>query len=466
MTSIKRIYIKFKSKKFKIFLLVMMYTVLFSVIWMLLLFGGALEKQARFITDYIESEVAISPTGKPVYADTVNEIRKAECIREYNVYCAESVRLQDCDPVIPDLSLYHKMLEEKQEKAEKWGQAFDPENIADASIVETNNSKNLVFFLQKGFVLQQGRHIQEEDRNAALISAEFAGKNGLGIGDTFRTMPRKNDRYYGGKLNQELEVIGIYEHGNHTFYGSPGEYYSNCIFTSIGPVSQSYMTAYEKMTVFLKEGADIDDLKGEIAEKSLYLDVNNYSFTSSGEWADLVSGPFESMQDMSRLLLTVMLVSVVIIIMMIGAFYIRENLYEMGILLSLGGHPLSVVLHMVMEECVPLLLGAVFSVLIGIGCVDKAAGLVDQRYIAELDQIIEQKNEELSESMYASTDIMAELRTLGQVMRMETEFTLDYTVTWHEFMIFVVMVMVGLPFCFCVQLYCMVKCLSIRQILL
>ena len=88
MTSIKRIYIKFKSKKFKIFLLVMMYTVLFSVIWMLLLFGGALEKQARFIADYIESEVAISPTGKPVYADTVNEIRKAECIREYNVYCA------------------------------------------------------------------------------------------------------------------------------------------------------------------------------------------------------------------------------------------------------------------------------------------------------------------------------------------------------------------------------------------
>ena len=41
---------------------------------------------------YLESEVAISPTGKPVYADTVNEIRKAECIREYNVYCAESVR--------------------------------------------------------------------------------------------------------------------------------------------------------------------------------------------------------------------------------------------------------------------------------------------------------------------------------------------------------------------------------------
>ena len=179
-----------------------------------------------------------------------------------------------------------------------------------------------------------------------------------------------------------------------------------------------------------------------------------------------MSGPFESMQDMSRLLLTVMLVSVVIIIMMIGAFYIRENLYEMGILLSLGGHPLSVVLHIVMEECVPLLLGAVFSVLIGIGCVDKAAGLVDQRYIAELDQIIEQKNEELSESMYASTDIMAELRTLGQVMRMETEFTLDYTVTWHEFIIFAVMVMVGLPFCFCVQLYCMIKCLSIRQILL
>ena len=51
MTSVKRIYIKFKSKKFEIFLLVMMYTVLFSVIWMLLLFGGALEKQARFITD-------------------------------------------------------------------------------------------------------------------------------------------------------------------------------------------------------------------------------------------------------------------------------------------------------------------------------------------------------------------------------------------------------------------------------
>lgn len=465
MGLIEIFYKKIKESKSKILLLIIMYTVLFIAILLLFVLNSAIKNQSKFINQYVENEVSILPTGKPIYEDTVKEIAKADCVKEYNVYSMYDVRLKECVPLIPDKKLYNQAMEERKERAKLFGNEFDVRNYPDVRLVETNSSENLVFFLNKGYSLEKGRHIQEKDRNVALISEEFAKKNNLDIGDTFKTTSTNDDGYYSKLLDMALKVIGIYKHNDYSFNGKPEQYNSNYIFTSIGPVSLSYIANFEKMTVFLKDGTSIETLKNEISEKSFYLDVENYSFTSNREWAEVISTPFKKMQNMSSMLLVLMIISFIVIIFLIGSFYIRGNLYEIGVLLSVGKSRRNVIFHMIVEECIPLLLGAIFAILIGVGCVDKMAEVIDQRYVEELDEIIEQKNEELTQGMGGSADTLQELRTVGKTIRMQTDFNINYSITWNTCIIFVILIVI-LTGCFYIQLYYKVKHFSIKEILL
>lgn len=467
MNNIFRTLQKFRSQKLKMFLLIIMYTVLFSIVLLLLIFSNSLKKQTQFIETYIENEVSIMPKANPLYQDVVQEINKAECINEYNVHCIDGVRLENAEPVILDTKLFDDFLKERERNAKEiWKTEFDRENISDVRIIETNNTKNSVFFLNKGFHIIEGRHINSEDKNKALISKEFSQKNNLHIGDVVKTLPCKNDYYYSNALKMDLEVVGIFNHSDNSFSGKPEQYSSNFIFTPVGPLSQTYITAYERMTVYLKPGTSIESLKKEISEKSLYVNVDEYAFMSSSEWASVISEPFQSMQSMSTSLLLLMLICIVIITVLIGAFYIRGNLRNIGILLSIGQSQRKVISQIVLEECVPLLLGALLALLIGMNCTGTIAHTMDGRYMSELEQIVEDKNEELSGSTPGMNDTLNELRTVGQVMRMETDFEVNYSVTWPVVGLFAVMIGIFLPLCFILQLWYKMKHFSVKQILL
>lgn len=468
MNAFQSFWYKFKNEKFKIFLLIIMYTVIFSIILLLLIFGNSLKKQTDFIEKYIENEVSIKATEKPIYEDTVKAISKTECIDEYNVYNMEDLCLEHYNPIIPDQVLYEKYKEERRAEVEDvWKNEFDEQNLKRMQLVETNNTKNLVFFLNKGFYLQEGRHVAPGDENVALISEEFAKTNHLKIGDKIRTVEMEDQYYYAGTLNMELKIVGIYGHSNDEFTGNPKQYYSNFIFTSLGSVSNAYVAAYETMTVYLKKGYSVDDLKTEIAEKTDYINVDNYCFQKdAGKWADIILEPLKNMQGMSTVLLIFMLGFMIVVIILIGAFYIRDNLRNIGILLSIGESRTKLVFQTVLEEFIPVIIGMLLAVLIGINGSDKVSDVIDHQYTSELSQLMESYNSDLTEGKIGTGDAVSELRTVGQVMRMDTDFTVDYSATWQVFVIYIAIVGVILPVCLAIQISYKIRYFTVKQILL
>ncbi len=458
---------KLKDKKLKMVLLTAMYLILFSVVLLLIIFYDASQRQMNYIGKYIEREVSIMKKEKPLFEDTVHEILKADCIDEYNIMAMAGVRLRGSKPVIKDEDLYRTYLKETERKmTEVWKQEYKIENLPEVMLIETNCTENSSFFLNKGFQIVEGQGINADDMNEAVISAEFAKINNLHVGDYIETEHCADDYYYADKVDMNLRVKGIFDHADEIFQGKPSAYKSNYIFTSIGPISQSYTTTYERMTVYLKEGYSIADLKKEISEKSLYLDVDNYTFSSSNEWGEVISEPLKNMQTMSGLLLALMLVSILIIIFLLGSFYLKGNLHNIGVMLSMGIRKSKIVFQLLLEECAPLLLGALLSILIGFGSVGTVSQIIESQYTSELKNITAEKNKELLDNKVQVTDSISELRTIGQVMRMEGDFTAEYTMNWNSISIFFSIICIFLPGCVSVQILYKIRHYSIKKILL
>ncbi len=462
---------KLKDKKLKMVLLTAMYLILFSAVLLLLTLSDAAQKQIEHIDKYIEREVSIKSDKEALCEDTVNQISKVDCIEEYNVMLMSGIRLKGSKPVIKDEDRYQAYLKDKKMQAkEVFKEEFNIENLSEILLIGTSSTDNSLFFLNKGLRIIEGEGIKEEDEGEAVISKEFAELNHLQVGDYIETVPCANDLdwelKYPSALEQKLKVKGIFTHTDPVYQGGPSSYKSNYIFTSTGALLRTRM-AYERMTIYLKKGYTISDLKDQIAEEIPSLNMNGYEFGSSNEWGDILSGPLRNMQAMSGFLLVVMLVSILVIIFFLGAFYLRGNLHNIGVMLSMGIRKSKIVFQLLLEECIPLLLGALLALLIGGGNVGTVSQMVDSQYTSELQNISAEKNKEILEGnkLYVSNPVN-ELRARGQVMRMEGDFAAEYRLDWNTILLFFSMAGIFLPAFVSVQILYKIKHSSIKKILL
>lgn len=203
-------------------------------------------------------------------------------------------------------------------------------------------------FLDGTYKLVEGRHIQEDDSFAVMISKELADKNGLSVGDRISMYDLDTDS------ENTFEIVGI-------FSGTEGMSKEAITPDSI-PANQGYIdiNSYLKMwneTTFELGSLDVYVDSAENVEDVLKTIQNlpeikgkTFTFSTDTEDFDLISNPLSSLQKMVNTAVTVIAVTGAAIIALLLILWTRGRKKEAGILMAVGRSKAEIVLQFLAEN--------------------------------------------------------------------------------------------------------------------
>ena len=211
-------------------------------------------------------------------------------------------------------------------------------------------------FTSESFVLKKGRHIKESDQNRkVLIHEKLAEKNRLKVGDKISLAAINNSK----KMN--FEIVGIFTgKAQENFNGLSSDLSENTIFTdfisgsklldnqltsvSLGKSSKTHnetsahenktSTPVEQATFFLNQPEKIKQVVAEI--KKYPLNWSGLEITENTKAFESIAAAAKTMKEIIGLMTVGIAASGVIALSLVLVLWLRERIYEIGILLAIG----------------------------------------------------------------------------------------------------------------------------------
>ena len=244
------------------------------------------------------------------------------------------------------------------ESSDYWGSAIDFEyfsgafNFGDSynpsSYTVTFNSALNRKFMDGTYTLVEGRHIQEDDSFAVMISKELADKNGLSVGDHISMYDLDTDS------ENTFEIVGI-------FSGTEGMSKDAMMSNQI-PANQGYidMNSYQKiwnetvlelgsLEIYVDSAENVEDILKTI-QNLPEIKGKTFTFSTDTEDFDLISNPLSSLQKMVNTAVTVIAVTGAAVITLLLILWTRGRKKEAGILMAVGRNKVEIVLQFLTEN--------------------------------------------------------------------------------------------------------------------
>lgn len=223
---------------------------------------------------------------------------------------------------------------ESEDRKQKFGRAVMATGINDSS----KDDK----FTAETFKLVEGRHINKNDKNVALIHKDFAEKNKLKVGDTINIKSNTYDYDNIRKANKttKVTVIGIFDGKNKGGVSSPQELYENTFITDLETTktlqgSTDKNAIYQDATFFVNGSQDIDKVMAKVKEISS-IDWEAYTLVKSTSNFPALQSSINGIYGVTGNLLIGTLIFGAIVLTLVLFLWINGRRKEMGIMLSMG----------------------------------------------------------------------------------------------------------------------------------
>ena len=206
------------------------------------------------------------------------------------------------------------------------------------SIEATNNTGKDNLFNSGVFTLIKGRHIEKDDREKIIIHEELAQKNNLELNDKIRLelFDLNNNEI---KTEYEFEIIGIFSGKKQEKYtGMTSDFSENMLFIDYES-SQVALNKAEnnkvvnKLEIFSDSSKDTNIVLNKI--KEIKIDWSKFN----------VEGIKHIIKVMTYLIMT----GGIIVLSLILILWLRERIYEIGILLSIGISKAKIIAQFIFE---------------------------------------------------------------------------------------------------------------------
>lgn len=218
------------------------------------------------------------------------------------------------------------------------------------SLIAISDSKKNVYFNSGVFTLEEGRHIQEDDRAKILIHKDLAQKNNLKLHDKIKL---KLIEINGDTPIEDIEyeIIGIFSGKKQEKYtGLSSDFSENTVFIDYES-SQKSLNKGEKQAnklLLFSQNADdigsalekINDTKMDLSEYIIEKDTRAYE-----EYMETVNG----INDIINMMTYSIMLGGVIVLSLILILLLRERIYEIGILLSIGINKAKIIGQFILE---------------------------------------------------------------------------------------------------------------------
>ena len=335
---------------------------------------------------YETSNAGFSVTSKdkqsPFLLNDVKDIQKTSGIKNHN-YRYDALG---------------SLVDKKVVKVEQKVQINNPDKRL-SNLVSLKGSTNTSLendFTSGIFRIEKGRGLTDKDSGKTIIHEELAKANGLKVGDKLKIKgisinggnssgngPSQSNVVSGKDV--ELEIVGIFSgRKSETNRGLTSDATENTVFTDYKS-SQKAMGYSENdykitaSTFLVSNPKDIDKVIENVKKTS--VDFSKLSLTKNSKAFDSISTSLKSFGNIIDVMTLGIIIGSIVILSLVLIFWLRERIYEIGLLLSIGISKLKIIGQFILEVImisvgsyiVSILLGKLTSVFIFKGIVSSAS---------------------------------------------------------------------------------------------
>ena len=279
---------------------------------------------------------SIDKSNKEIEKDTLKKINEVAGVNEKNYLYAKSVNVVDKKVVQENQNI--TITEEMKNKS---------------NLVMMNgitSTKNNIDFKSEVLKLEKGRHIEESDQNKILVHEKFATINNLNLGDKIKLEQN-------GKT-VEFEVVGIFSgEKTNNFEGLSSDFIENTVYTDYNSSQELLNYSTSNRVTSVEYGVNNPTKLDDIIRDVESLGINNISVSKSNKNYELITSSVESVTKLTNMIRIGSVIVGVVILSLVLMFWIRERLYEIGVLLSLGISKINLILQFAVETLMVTIFG-------------------------------------------------------------------------------------------------------------
>lgn len=221
------------------------------------------------------------------------------------------------------------------------------------AIIGTNNTAKNTLFSSGVFKLKQGRHLEQNDRKKIMIHEVFAQKNNLKIGDKVEIDLINTSDIKTETQKTKFEIIGIFSGKKQEKYtGLSSDFSENTIFSNFKTTMQSLNlpeseSLLSKVTLYTESA---DQLEKAVAKtEKLNINWSKYRIEKNNTAFKDALESITGVKNIINLMTYLIIIGGSVVLSLILMLWLRERIYEIGILLSIGTSKLQIVLQFIIE---------------------------------------------------------------------------------------------------------------------
>ena len=244
-----------------------------------------------------------------------------------------------------------------------------PEEFKNILLVEaTNNTEKNNLFNSGIFTLTKGRHIEKDDREKIIIHEELAQKNNLGLNDKIRLelFDLNNNEI---KKEYEFEIVGIFSGKKQEKYtGLTSDFSENMAFIDYES-SQTALNKAEnnkvvnKLEIFSDSSEDTNIALNKI--KEIKIDWSQFNIEKNDDAYEETLESVGGIKHIIKIMTYSIMAGGIIVLSLILILWLRERIYEIGILLSIGISKAKIMTQFILELIFISLPSIVLSLFLG-----------------------------------------------------------------------------------------------------
>lgn len=347
-------------------------------------------------TLYKNSNSSISITKKDGKYFNVNQFKDIEKIKE----------------IEEKIIQFDGLAKLKDAKVVSGEQKINREDISDefknvVSLEATNNTKKNILFSSGVFTVKEGKSIGENDKNSILVHEEFAKQNNLKLGDevNLELLDTENNGQF---RNHKFKIIGIFSGKKQEKYtGLSSDFSENMVFVDYS-TSQEILNKTEnnkianKILMYSNSAESTDSALNKL--KELKIDESNYSIEKDNNAFEESLESVSGIKHIIKIMIYSIMLGGVVVLSLILILWLRERIYEIGILLSIGTSKIKIIMQFILELVFISVLGVITSLFLG----NVLLKIIADGFIKSDESMV------FGGSLINNIDIMLNIKTFGE----------------------------------------------------
>ena len=236
------------------------------------------------------------------------------------------------------------------------------------SLEAANKTEKNTLFNSGVFTIKKGRNIEENDRRKILIHEDFAKENNLKLNDVISLELIEFDNN-GQKKECKFEIVGIFSGKKQEKYtGLSSDFSENMVFVDY-ETSQEALGRTEgsevanKILMFSSSPEATDSALNKI--KKLNIDWSEYTIEKDTTAFEETLESVRGIKYIIKIMTCSVMLSGIVVLSLILILWLRERIYEIGVLLSIGISKIKIVTQFILELIFISLPSIISSLLLG-----------------------------------------------------------------------------------------------------